>query len=88
MRIVYTKPFINSCQYRLTGTNSWEIDFQTVNCDQWSTCKKKLIITLGGFNIVAIGKNVTINGYTIGVNDGYVNGRKEKQHRIDYKSFS
>jgi len=71
-----TKSIINSCQYKLTGTNSWEIDVQTINCDQWSTCKKKLTITLGGFNIIAVGKDVIVNGYTLNSTQGYVNGRK------------
>lgn len=68
--------FFNSCQYKLTGTNSWEIDVQSTNCDQWSTCKKTLSITLGGFRIVALGKNVNVNGVTLNSTQGYVNGRK------------
>jgi hypothetical protein len=68
--------FIYSCQYKLTGTSSWEIDVESVNCDQWGTCQKTLTITLGGFNIVATGNIVTVNGVTLNSTLGYVNGRK------------
>ena len=70
------KSFINSCQYLLTGTNSWQIYVQSVNCDQWSTCKKTLSISLGGFLVVATGKNITVNGVALNPNLGHVNGRK------------
>jgi hypothetical protein len=73
---IQKKYFINSCEYKLTGINSWQIDVQSVNCDQWSTCKKILSITLGGFNVIATGKNVTVNGVKLNSNQGYVNGRK------------
>ncbi len=73
--------FINSCEYKLTGTTSWQIDIQSVNCDQWSTCQKILTVTLGGFNVVATGANVTINGVTLNSTQGYVNGRKEKRKK-------
>lgn len=67
--------FVHSCQYKLTGTNGWQIDVKSVNCDQWSTCKKTLSITLGGFTIVATGTNVVVNGATLNPTQGYVNGR-------------
>lgn len=68
--------FRYSCQYKLTGTNSWQIDVQSLNCDQWSTCRKNLTITFGGYNIVAVGTNVIVNGITINSTQGYTNGRK------------
>lgn len=68
--------FIYSCQYKLTGTSSWEIDVQYVNCDQWTTCKKILSITFGGFRVIATGKSVTVNGVTLSSTQGYINGRK------------
>ena len=67
---------MDSCQYKLTGTNTWEIDVQFSNCDQWKTCKKTLSITLGGFRVVAIGKTVTVNGVALNSSEGYINGRK------------
>ncbi len=70
------KYLIDSCQYILTGTNSWQIDVQSVNCDQWSTCKKTISITFGGFHVVATGHNVTVNDVTLNSSLGYVNGRK------------
>jgi len=68
--------FVHSCQYKLTGTNSWEINVQSTNCDQWNTCKKTLSITLGGFRIIATGKTVSVNGVQLNPTQGYVNGRK------------
>ena len=78
------KSFIHSCQYKLTGTNGWQIDVKTANCDQWSTCKKTLSITLGGFNIVASGKDVTVNGNALNSTQGYVSGRKQKIKTISH----
>ncbi|CAF4582630.1 unnamed protein product, partial [Rotaria sp. Silwood1] len=75
--------FQGACQYKLTGTNNWEIDVQSDNCDQWTTCKKTLSITLGGFRVMARGKTVSINGVILDSNKGYVNGPLTIERRTE-----
>ncbi|CAF3360715.1 unnamed protein product [Rotaria sp. Silwood1] len=75
--------FQGACQYKLTGTNNWEIDVQSDNCDQWTTCKKTLSITLGGFRVIARGKTVSINGVILDSNKGYVNGPLTIERRTE-----
>ena len=71
-----------SCEYKVSGTNSWEITVQSVDCDQWSSCKKRLSISLGGFRIIATGTSVTVNDISLDPTQGYVNGRKSISIRI------
>ncbi|CAF3426792.1 unnamed protein product [Rotaria socialis] len=75
--------FQGSCQYKLTGTNNWEIDIQSENCDRWETCKKTLTITLGGFRVVAVGKRVTVNGVALNSTQGYVHGPLTIERRTE-----
>ena len=64
------------CDYKLSGTNNWEISVKSLNCDQWATCKKNLSITFGGFRVIAVGTSVTVNNVQLNATEGYVNGRK------------
>ena len=68
--------FSTRCQYKMASTSNWEIDVRSENCGQWSTCKKHLSITVGGFRIEAVGPSVTVNGVLLKSNEGYVNGGK------------
>jgi hypothetical protein len=77
--VLSTMVFINDhfrCEYKLAGTDGWEINVENVDCDQWFKCKKRLSITLGGFRIVASGTHVTVDNIRLNDNQGYVNGRK------------
>lgn len=65
---------VDRCQYKMASTNNWEIDVRSENCGQWSTCKKRLSITVGGFLIEAVGTSVTVNGVPLKQKEGYVNG--------------
>lgn len=60
----------------MTGTKNWEIDVQNENCNQWTTCTKRLSIILGKYRIVAVGNSVTVDGVTLNSTSGYVKGRK------------
>ncbi|CAF0996864.1 unnamed protein product [Rotaria sordida] len=75
--------FQGACQYKLTGTNNWEIVVQSENCDQWTTCKKTLSITFGGLRISARGKSVSVNGAVLNSTQGYVNGPLTIERRTE-----
>ncbi|CAF4434294.1 unnamed protein product, partial [Rotaria sp. Silwood2] len=75
--------FQGACQYKLTGTNNWEVDVQSDNCDQWATCTKTLSVTLGGFRVVARGKSVNVNGVILNSTQGYVNGPLTIERRTE-----
>lgn len=72
-----------SCEYTIATADGWGISVKMIDCDQWSTCKKRLRISFGGFEVIAIGRNVTVNKVPLDPTEGYVNGRKYFDDTMD-----
>jgi len=51
--------FGGNCIYKLASGNSWQINFQPVNCDLLETCTKVMYIQLGISNLTIIGKQIS-----------------------------
>ena len=64
--------FTGSCNYKLGGTQSWQVNVQPIGCTSWKKCSKQLSMLFGSVNITAQGKDVTINGVTLASDAGIV----------------
>lgn len=54
--------FTGSCNYKLGGTQSWQVNVQPMGCTSWKKCTKQLSMLFGSVNITAQGRDVTVNG--------------------------
>jgi len=64
--------FTGSCNYKLSGTQSWQVNVQPNGCTNWNTCSKQLSMLFGTVNVTAQGNNVIVNGVTLNSTDGIV----------------
>lgn len=47
--------------YKLSGAESWEINFRADGCNDWSSCQKTLYMKFGGTDVIASGKKVKVD---------------------------
>lgn len=64
--------FTGACNYKLGGTQSWQVNVQPIGCTNWKKCSKQISMLFGSVNVTAQGSNVIVNGATLGANDGIV----------------
>ena len=64
--------FTGSCNYKLGGTQSWQVNVQPISCTSWKKCSKQLSMLFGSVNITAQGKEVIVNGVTLATDSGIV----------------
>ncbi|CAF1170552.1 unnamed protein product, partial [Didymodactylos carnosus] len=62
--------FTGGCKYKLSGTRSWQVNFEPQNCSRYETCVKSLSMLFGSVTVVATGHNVTVNNIQLGDTDG------------------
>jgi len=51
--------FGGECVNKLASGKTWQINYQSLNCDNFSTCKKKLFIQFGLSTLTVVGKSIT-----------------------------
>ncbi len=64
--------FTGSCNYKLSGTQSWQVNVQPIGCTNWKKCSKQLSMLFGSVNVTAQGNNVIVNGVKLNSTDGTV----------------
>ena len=64
--------FTGSCNYKLGGTQSWQVNVQPVGCSSWKKCSKQLAMLFGSVNITAQGRDVIVNGVPLDPTAGTV----------------
>lgn len=64
--------FTGACNYKLSGTQSWQVNVQPVDCTNWKKCSKQLSMLFGSVNVTARGNNIIVNGVTLGPTEGTV----------------
>ncbi|CAF4176668.1 unnamed protein product [Rotaria socialis] len=64
--------FIGSCNYKLSGTQSWQVNVRPIQCNNWKTCSKQLSMLFGPVNVTAVGSNVIVNGVTLNSTEGII----------------
>jgi von Willebrand factor type D domain len=64
--------FTGSCNYKLGGTQSWQVNVQPIGCTSWKKCSKQLTMLFGSVNVTALGKNVAVNGVALSDDAGII----------------
>ncbi|CAF1096107.1 unnamed protein product [Rotaria sordida] len=62
--------FTGSCNYKLGGTQTWQVNVRPTGCTNWQKCSKQLSMLFGSVNVTAEGNNVIVNGVTLNPIEG------------------
>lgn len=63
-----------SCDYKLSGSASWQVNLKMDRCETWSSCVKTLKMTFGSNEVTATGSKIDINGQRLDEDANYVKG--------------
>ena len=62
--------FTGACNYKLGGTQTWQVNVQPIGCTSWKKCVKQISMLFGSVNVTAQGNDVIVNGIALKSTDG------------------
>lgn len=63
---------LSSCDYKLSGASSWQINVKTEGCLNYNTCKKTLLMSFGSVKISANGGKISVDQNLLNDEENYI----------------